>query len=144
MQMEKWDACAFSVDEQELTGGLELSSSIDIIAFVLVFPPRDDTEKYVILPYFWIPEENMIQRVRRVHVPYDVWAKQEKLMTTEGNVIHYGFIENFIDELGNRFHIKEYLTAGERCRWYRTWKDWDSQCFRLGKDSRICHRRVKN
>lgn len=112
MQMEKWDACAFPVDEQELIGrecygGLDLSSSIDITAFVLVFPPRDDMEKYIILPYFWIPEENMIQRVRRDHVPYDVWAKQEKLMTTEGNVIHYGFIENFIDELGKKYHIKE-------------------------------------
>lgn len=112
MQMEKWDACAFPVNEQELIGrecygGLDLSSSIDITAFVLAFPPRDDKEKYVILPYFWIPEENMIQRVRRDHVPYDVWAKQEKLMTTEGNVIHYGFIENFIDELGKKYHIKE-------------------------------------
>lgn len=28
-------------------------------------------------------------------------------MTTEGNVFHYGFIENFIDELGKKFHIKE-------------------------------------
>ena len=64
MQMEKWDACAFPVDERELLGrecygGLDLSSSIDITAFVLVFPPRNDTEKYIILPYFWIPEENM-------------------------------------------------------------------------------------
>lgn len=70
--MEKWDACAFMVDERELLGrecygGLDLSSSIDITAFVLVFPPRNDTEKYIILPYFWIPEENMIQRVRRDH-----------------------------------------------------------------------------
>uniref|UniRef100_UPI002A81F332 terminase large subunit n=1 Tax=Hungatella effluvii TaxID=1096246 RepID=UPI002A81F332 len=76
MQMEKWDACAFPVDEDELRGrecygGLDLSSSIDITAFVLVFPPRDDAEKYVILPYFWIPEENMKLRVRRDHVPYD-------------------------------------------------------------------------
>lgn len=112
MQMEKWDACAFPVDERELLGrecygGLDLSSSIDITAFVLVFPPRNDTEKYIILPYFWIPEENMIQRVRRDHVPYDVWEKQGCLMTTEGNVIHYGFIENFIDALGKKFHIKE-------------------------------------
>lgn len=112
MQMEKWDACAFQVDEGELLGrecygGLDLSSSIDITAFVLVFPPRNDTEKYIILPYFWIPEENMIQRVRRDHVPYDVWEKQGCLMTTEGNVIHYGFIENFIDALGKKFHIKE-------------------------------------
>lgn len=112
MQMEKWDTCAFPVEERELLGrecygGLDLSSSIDITAFVLVFPPRDDAEKYVILPYFWIPEENMLQRVRRDHVPYDVWAKQGHLLTTEGNVIHYGFIENFIDGLGKKFHIRE-------------------------------------
>ena len=112
MQMEKWDACAFPVDEGELLGrecygGLDLSSSIDITAFVLVFPPRDDTEKYVFLPYFWIPEENMMRRVRRDHVPYDVWEKQGVLEITEGDVIHYGFIENFIDNLGKKFRIKE-------------------------------------
>lgn len=112
MQMDKWDACAFPVDERELLGrecygGLDLSSSIDITAFVLVFPPRNDTEKYILLPYFWIPEENMVRRVRRDHVPYDVWEKQGFLQTTEGDVIHYGFIENFIDGLGKKFHIKE-------------------------------------
>ena len=112
MQMEKWDACAFPVDEGELLGrecygGLDLSSSIDITAFVLVFPPRDDSERYVLLPFFWIPEENMARRVRRDHVPYDVWEKQGFLETTEGDVIHYGFIESFIEDLGKRFHIKE-------------------------------------
>ena len=112
MQMEKWDACGFPVDERELLGrecygGLDLSSSIDITAFVLVFPPRDDTEKYIFLPYFWIPEENMVRRVRRDHVPYDVWENQGFLETTEGDVIHYGFIESFIEDLGKRFHIKE-------------------------------------
>lgn len=29
------------------------------------------------------------------------------LETTEGNVIHYGFIEKFIEELGTNYHIKE-------------------------------------
>ena len=112
MQMDKWDACAFAVNEEELLGrecygGLDLSSSTDITAFVLVFPPRNDMEKYMILPYFWIPEDNMRLRVRRDHVPYDVWAAEGFLQTTEGNVIHYGFIEQFIDELGKKFHIKE-------------------------------------
>ena len=46
-------------------------------------------------------------RVRRDHVPYDMWERQGYLKTTEGNVVHYGFIENFIDELGQKFHIKE-------------------------------------
>lgn len=46
-------------------------------------------------------------RVRRDHVPYDTWEQQGFLKTTEGNVIHYGFIERFIDDLGKKFHIKE-------------------------------------
>lgn len=112
MQLEKWDACDFTVDEAELIGrdcygGLDLSSSTDITAFVLIFPPRTEEEKYMILPYFWIPEENMRLRIRRDHVPYDVWEQQGFLKTTEGNVIHYGFIERFIDDLGKKFHIKE-------------------------------------
>lgn len=49
----------------------------------------------------------MVRRVRRDHVPYDVWERQGFLETTEGDVIHYGFIERFIEELGKRFHIKE-------------------------------------
>ena len=46
-------------------------------------------------------------RVRRDHVPYDVWERQGFLQTTEGNVIHYGFIETFIEQLGERFNIRE-------------------------------------
>lgn len=112
MQMDKWDACAFPVEEDNLAGrdcygGLDLSSSTDITAFVLVFPPRNDEEKYIILPFCWIPEENMRLRVRRDHVPYDLWAMEGCLQTTEGNVIHYGFIEQFIERLGTRYHIKE-------------------------------------
>ena len=75
--------------------------------FVLVFPPEYEEDKYVILPFFWIPEDNMEIRVRRDHVPYDVWEKQGFLKTTEGNVVHYGFIEAFIEELGTRYHIRE-------------------------------------
>ena len=112
MQMDKWDACAFLVNEEELIGrncygGLDLSSTSDITAFVLVFPPRNDEEKYIILPYCWIPEDNMRLRVRRDHVPYDGWTAEGCLETTEGNVIHYGFIEKFIEELGTKYHIKE-------------------------------------
>ena len=112
MPMEKWDNCAFAVDEDELEGrvcygGLDLSSTTDITAFVLVFPPLDEEDKYIILPYFWIPEDNLTLRVNRDHVPYDVWERQGYLQTTEGNVVHYSFIEKFIDRLGERFNIRE-------------------------------------
>ena len=112
MPMDKWDACDFVVNEDELAGrvcygGLDLSSTTDITAFVLVFPPLDEEDKYHILPYFWIPEENVDLRVRRDHVPYDLWEKQGTLLTTEGNVVHYGYIEKFIEKLNERFNIRE-------------------------------------
>ena len=110
--MEKWDLCSFEADEEELHGrvcygGLDLSSTSDLTAFVLVFPPTDESGKYIVLPYFWIPEENIELRVRRDHVPYDVWQKQGVIQTTEGNVVHYGYIEKFIEKLGEKFNIRE-------------------------------------
>ncbi len=112
MPMDKWDACAFTVDPELLRGrvcygGLDLSSSTDITAFVLVFPPLDEEDKHTVLPFFWIPEDNIDLRVRRDHVNYDIWKKQGYLKTTEGNVVHYGFIETFIEGLGLKYNIRE-------------------------------------
>ena len=49
MPMDKWDACKFDFTPEDLEGrvcygGLDLSSTTDITAFVLVFPPTDDDE----------------------------------------------------------------------------------------------------
>ena len=112
MPMEKWDACSFPVDLEELKGrscfgGLDLSSTTDLTAFVLLFPPTNDDEPFYVLPYFWLPEETLELRVRRDHVPYDIWQKQGYLKTTEGNVVHYGFIEAFIEELAAVYNIRE-------------------------------------
>lgn len=112
MPMDKWDKCAFTVAPKALEGricygGLDLSSSTDITAFVLVFPPDDEDDKYSILPFFWLPEDNLELRVKRDHVNYDLWKRQGFLQTTEGNVVHYGFIESLIEELGTRYNIRE-------------------------------------
>jgi phage terminase large subunit-like protein len=88
-------------------GGLDLSSTTDITAFTLIFPPRDEEDKFSVLPYFWLPEETLDLRVRRDHVPYDVWEREGYIQTTEGNVVHYGFIEAFIEDLGKKYNIRE-------------------------------------
>ena len=59
------------------------------------------------LESIWIPEDNLDLRVRRDHVPYDVWERQGYLQTTEGNVVHYGYIEKFIEQLGEKYNIRE-------------------------------------
>jgi phage terminase large subunit-like protein len=87
MPMEKWDLCDFPVDEVALEGrvcygGLDLSSTTDITAFTLIFPPRDEEDKFCVLPYFWLPEETLDLRVRRDHVPYDVWEREGFIQTT--------------------------------------------------------------
>ena len=87
--------------------GLDLSSTGDITALVLIFPPRDEEEKYVLLPYFLIPEETIPRRVKANSAPYDIWEKQGYIMSTEGNVIHYDFIEKFIMDLSEKYHILE-------------------------------------
>lgn len=96
-----------SLEGRDCYGGLDLSSTGDITAFVLIFPPRNEDEKYILLPFFWVPEETIPQRVKANSVPYDVWERQGYLMSTEGNVIHYDFIEKFIEELGEKYHILE-------------------------------------
>ena len=112
MPMDKWDECGAPVIPGDLDGricyaGLDLSSTGDLTTLVLVFPPSDESEPYQILPFFWLPEETLPLRVRRDHVMYDVWEKQGFLQTTEGNVVHYVFIEKFICELGEKYNIRE-------------------------------------
>lgn len=55
---EKWDLCNFAINEEELKervcyGGLDLSSTTDITAFVLVFSSIDE-DKYQILPLLFV------------------------------------------------------------------------------------------
>ena len=112
MPMEKWDACGTPFDAEMLEGrvcygGLDLSSTTDLTAFCLVFPPEEEDEPYYVLPYYWIPEETLDLRVRRDHVPYDLWERQGYIQTTEGNVVHYGFIEKFIENLGEKYNIRQ-------------------------------------
>ena len=112
MPMDKWDACAFPVDSESLKGrpcygGLDLSSTQDLTALTLVFPPTDGEEKYSILPFCWIPEETIDIRSRKDHVNYDLWKQQGFIFSTAGNVVDYDYIEQFILELREQYDIRE-------------------------------------
>ena len=50
-----------SLEGRDCYGGLDLSSTGDITAFVLIFPPRNEDEKYILLPFFWVPEVTIPQ-----------------------------------------------------------------------------------
>lgn len=91
----------------ECYAGLDLSSTSDITAFVLVFPPLHEDDKYIVVPHFWLPRETLDLRVRRDHVPYDVWERMGLFHITEGNVVDYNFVRKTINELHTMYNIKE-------------------------------------
>jgi phage terminase large subunit-like protein len=112
MPMELWDLCNFHIDLDELAGrecyaGLDLSSTRDMTAFVLCFPPLDEDDKYIFLPFFWLPEDSLEKRVRSDHAPYDQFIAEGLLEVTEGAVINYKFVEKKIEELAEVYEIKE-------------------------------------
>jgi len=87
--------------------GMDLSSTGDITAIALTFPPRNDSEDYIILPFFWIPEESLQYRCRRDHVHYDLWEKQGYIEMTDGNVIDYRAIREKLISLREIYDIRE-------------------------------------
>jgi len=98
-----WDQCGQAVDAQGLRGrtcygGLDLSSTTDISALVLVFPPQVEDEAYQILCRFFIPEDAMHARTRKDKVPYESWVRQGYITATPGNVVDYDWILHQIDE----------------------------------------------
>lgn len=108
----RWLACGQPVDTDGLRGrtcfgGLDLSSTTDVTAFVLVFPPQAEGDPYQVLCRFWVPEETMSERTKRDRVLYETWVRQGYMMTTPGNVIDYEFILAEIDELAQRYDIQE-------------------------------------
>lgn len=112
VSLDQWDATAGIVIPEKLRnrrcfGGLDLSTKIDITAYVLVFPPEEAGQKWEVLWKFWIPEDNMKERVKKDHVPYDRWVREGFIKTTPGNVIDYDFIEKDILRSRDLYDIQE-------------------------------------
>lgn len=104
-----WIANQTPINEDDLQGqkcyaGLDLASTTDIAALVLLFPK--DGGAYDIVTRFWIPKDNMRERVRRDKVPYLDWVKKCLITPTAGNVIDYDFIFKDIQDLAEKFDIK--------------------------------------
>ena len=111
LDLNAWDNSAGIVIPQELEGkrcyaGLDLSSTTDITALVLAFPD-EDSGGIDAVPYFWIPGDNMQERVRRDKVPYDLWEKEGLIETTAGDWIDYDAVLEKIKKLGEVYDIQE-------------------------------------
>ncbi len=109
LQMSHWaqgdKPCPVMLDGRECFGGLDLATTYDTTCFCLLFPLDDGT--FWAEPHFWIPEENMRDRVKRDRVPYDVWAKAGKLHLTPGNVTDFDQVRADIVALSKKYNIRQ-------------------------------------
>lgn len=110
LDLTAWDACGQAVDADELAGrrcyaGLDLASTTDIAALALIFPPVEPEEPYQVLPFFWVPGDNLVEKGRRDRVSYDGWARAGLITPTPGNAIDYETIRAAIERLGEKYDI---------------------------------------
>lgn len=88
-------------------GGVDLSTSRDLTAFVLLFPPQPGLDAAVLLPYgIWRPEATVDEAEKRDHVPYRDWARAGFLDLCPGEVIDYGAVEERIRETRERYDLR--------------------------------------
>ena len=92
-----------TLDGMECWGGLDLASTRDLSAFVLLF---NVDGKFVIKPYIFIPKENAKKRSDRDGVNYMEWLRDEHIYGTEGDVQDYNFIRAKINELSKKYRIQ--------------------------------------
>lgn len=88
-------------------GGVDLSTSRDLTAFVLLFPPQPGLDVAVLLPYgIWRPEATVDEAEKRDHVPYRDWARAGFLDLCPGEVIDYSAVEERIREARERYDLR--------------------------------------
>lgn len=128
--LEAWDGCQahdLVSDNQGARlvaiGGLDLSSKVDLSAFV-VLVRRDDLGRQRteveghealgvdfavdVVPFFWMPEDTLHRRAQEDAIPYGLWAEQGHLRVTPGPAVDYATVlEAVVDELAPRYGFQE-------------------------------------
>jgi phage terminase large subunit-like protein len=109
MPMEIWRGCdteTRALMGRECYAGIDLAGTTDLSALVLLFPDRTD-DSYDVLPFFWMPENNVRKRELTDHVPYSEWVKKEFIETTPGSAITLSSIKKRVKWCQEMFDLRE-------------------------------------
>jgi phage terminase large subunit-like protein len=105
--VDRWDECrdddfdAEALAGKPCYGGLDLSSTTDLTAFVLLF----HKDGWKALPFFWMPREKALERQDRDNVPYLLWESQGFLEFTEGDVVDQDFILERVTQIAELYRV---------------------------------------
>jgi phage terminase large subunit-like protein len=89
------------LERRNLWGALDLGTSHDLCAFVLV-----DEQDGSVHPFCWLPEEGLAEKSRADHAPYTEWAKSGHLLTTPGSATSFEYVAQFLRGIFSRCNVK--------------------------------------
>jgi len=101
-----WTACAAPIDIDGLVGqpcfgGLDLSQTTDMTALAIYWP-----DSGALIPYFWLPEEGLLDRDRKEGGHYRAWRDAGLLETTPGKAINFRFLIRRLADIQARFGLR--------------------------------------
>jgi phage terminase large subunit-like protein len=101
-----WMQCADAIDVKELAGqpcyaGLDLSQTTDMSALTLYWPHNG-----AVLPYFWLPEEGLLDRDRKEGGHYRSWRDRGLLEVSPGRAINFRFIIKRLAEIRAEYDLR--------------------------------------
>jgi len=112
LPIELFDATVGSWNRADQLGkdcylGLDLSTTTDLSALAVIFPPQGTQLDWRVFWHCWIPADNMAERIQKDKVPYDQWAAGGWITPTPGNVIDYTTIKETIVEIAKYHKVVE-------------------------------------
>ena len=85
-------------------GGVDLSITADLTCASLLFMKRGSEQKYVAQMY-WLPADNLRERVQQDKIPYDKWLERGLLRLCAGNTINYSDVTAWFTETVKQYEL---------------------------------------
>ena len=105
---DAWAACGEPLrpfGDRPVYAGLDLATTYDLTALVLACPDPSDGS-VDLLPFFWIPEANAVERSNRDKVDYLSWVREGHIRVTQGNVTDYTVLHRDILAICEEYKVR--------------------------------------
>jgi len=112
VEMAVYDKGAAAIDMDALKGkpcwiGVDLGMTDDMSAVVLAFHDPQREEGYIVLPFYFMPGDNLDKRTIQSGFPYSTHADEGLITATPGNVTDYRLLEDAIRDLCETYQVRE-------------------------------------